>query len=303
MNRLSFRLISAVLLIAMLVGILPAAFADGAAAGSGTGNYTPAQYYVYDEYGTKVYTVQFSAGEVLQGAEKNRDAMLAAGYDAFVYKQGAVYYIMSGKFRSYADANSYRSKVEKVKGAEDGFITFAMLPEWAVTDFESAYYGMPAIFLNDAASFGAGKGDYRQSNGNPLLSGAYRDWSDYGWSISIPSSFSVYDESSEHRLYYHYDYDMAVEISWEPVAAQSAKSREAILSSDYESELKKHQRVTYDALHDDYFTATGFDGDYVFYIRGILKGSTYYRMSFCYPAANKGWCDPLLESIRDSFRG
>ena len=261
--------------------------------------YSPDQYYVQDDTAEKVYTVQFSAGEVLQGAEKNRDTMLSCGYDAFVYKEGNLYCIMSGKFRSYADANKYRSELEKVKGAEDGYITYASLPTWAVTEFETVYYGnMPSIFLDQPEKAGV-----QANTANPLINDYYTDRSDLGWSISVPSSFRLYTEGDGFRTYYNYNYDMAVRVSWESVAASSAQSYERILSADYNAELRKHREVTYDALHDDYYTATGYDGDYIFYVRGILKNSRFYHLEFYYPTVNRYYCDPTLESIRDSFKG
>jgi len=77
---------------------------------------------------TLAFTVQFSAGTSFSGAERNRDAMTAAGFPAFVYECSRVYEIMSGAFRNKADAEAWCQKIKDNTAESDAYVTQAMLP-------------------------------------------------------------------------------------------------------------------------------------------------------------------------------
>ena len=74
------------------------------------------------------YTVQFSAGTSFSGAERNRDAMSAAGFPAFVYECSRIYEIMSGAFYNKADAEAWCQKIKDNTAESDAYVTTAWLP-------------------------------------------------------------------------------------------------------------------------------------------------------------------------------
>ena len=266
----TLRTLMALLLVAATVfSAFPVAFAYG--------GYSYGQFYYADCGTTKVYTIQFSAGPYLSGAEKNRDSMLDYGNDAFVYSKNDYYYIMTGKFRSYSDAQSYLNSVKYIKGAEDGYITTAYLPEYAVCDFENVYYSCSSY------------GSYDYSYGSSPR-----------WSTWFPNGFECYEDGNSW-WYYNSDYDMNVTISQEEICATSKKSRDAILSNAYYSEKSCHGYVTESYLNDTSFDITGYDGSYIFYVRGIITKDMFYTISFDYPTANRRYCDSALEDICACF--
>lgn len=234
------------------------------------------QFYNADDGTVKVYTVQYSAGKILAGAEKNRDSMLDYGNDAFIYKKGDYYQVMTGKFRSYDDAQDYLNLVRNIKGADDGFLTAVFLPESAVIDFENAY---------SRAGFSA----------NNIHSASQR------WSAWFPQGFESYDSGDNSWLLYNNEQSMSVYITQEEICATSAKSREKILSDAFYSEKSCHSNITDSYIKDNHFDVTGYDGYYIYYTRGIVTSEMFYTISFNYPTANRRYCDPNLESICASF--
>ena len=77
---------------------------------------------------TLAYTVQFSAGTSFSGAERNRDAMTAAGYPSFVYECSRIYECMSGAFYSREDADAYCQQLKDDTGRSSAYVTSAWLP-------------------------------------------------------------------------------------------------------------------------------------------------------------------------------
>lgn len=76
----------------------------------------------------QAYTVQFSAGTSFSGAERNRNAMSAAGFPAFVYECSRIYEIMSGAFYNKADAEAWCQKIKDNTAESDAYVTTAWLP-------------------------------------------------------------------------------------------------------------------------------------------------------------------------------
>ncbi len=74
------------------------------------------------------WTVQFSAGTSFSGAERNRDAMTAMGYPAFVYECSRVYEIMTGAFYDKSAAEAYCQEIKDNTGEYDAYVTRAWLP-------------------------------------------------------------------------------------------------------------------------------------------------------------------------------
>lgn len=269
MKKTLRTLIAVLLVAATIFSAFPAAYAYS--------GYASGQYYNADCGSTKVYTIQFSAGPNLSGAEKNRDSMLDYGNDAFVYCNNDYYYIMTGKFRSYSDAQSYLNSVKYIKGAEDGYITTIYLPEYAVSDFENVYYSCSSY-----------------SNYNYCYGSSPR------WSTWIPNGFECY-EYDNCWWYYNSCYEMSISITQEEICATSQKSRDAILSNAYYNEKSYHGRVTESYLDDSSFDITGYDGCDIFYVRGIVTKEMYYTISFEYPSSNWRTCNSIVEDVCACF--
>ena len=234
------------------------------------------QFYNAEEGTVKVYTVQYSAGKILAGAEKNRDSMLDYGNDAFVYKSGDYYHVMTGKFRSFDEAQYYLGLVRNIKGADDGFLTAIFLPEYAVIDFENVY---------SKSGFSA----------KEPAGGSAR------WSAWFPQGFESYDSGDNSWLRYNSEQAMSVYITQEEICATSVKSREKILSDAFSSEKSCHSSISDAYIKDNFFDVTGYDGSYIYYTRGIVTSEVFYTISFNYPIVNRRWCDPNLSSICASF--
>lgn len=240
-------------------------------------SFARSQYYNADDGTVKVYTVQYSAGDILAGAVKNRDSMLDYGNDAFIYKKGDYYHIMTGKFRDYEEARDYLRLVRNIKGADDGFIATVYLPEQAVAEFESVY-----------AQSGFSSADAHD--------GTLR------WSAWFPQGFDCYDSGENSRLYYNSEQSMSVVITQEEICATSPKSRDKILNYAFEAEKACHSNIKDSSVKDNHFDVTGYDGSYIYYTRGIVTSEMFYTISFSYPVSNRRWCDPNLESICAGFR-
>lgn len=75
-----------------------------------------------------VYTVQISAGTNFRREEEHRDALIARGFDAFVYKSGGSYKAMSGMFSSYAAAELRCNAIKTYTEETDAFVTQVAIP-------------------------------------------------------------------------------------------------------------------------------------------------------------------------------
>ncbi len=83
-------------------------------------------YYNADAYTgptTTYYTVQFSAGTSFDGAERSRDAMIAQGFDSFVYKIDKKYRIMSGIFTNKSDAEALCERIKTETDRTSAYVT------------------------------------------------------------------------------------------------------------------------------------------------------------------------------------
>ena len=88
-------------------------------------------YYDGDGAGERrsVYTVQLSRGSDLHEQEERRDGLIAAGFDAFVYKRGGGYACMSGLFGSEAEAQLRCDAIKNYAGESEAKVTTAELPQ------------------------------------------------------------------------------------------------------------------------------------------------------------------------------
>lgn len=95
-----------------------------------TGGKTTGPYYDGDGAGERrtLYTVQLSRGSDLLGQEERRDGLIAAGFDAFVYKRGGGYACMSGLFGSEADAQLRCDAIKNYAGESEAKVTRAEFP-------------------------------------------------------------------------------------------------------------------------------------------------------------------------------
>lgn len=86
-----------------------------------------------------VFTVQFSSGTSFDGSERNRDAMEAQGYPAFVYKTNLKYKIMTGMFYEKADAEAYCALIRANTDQDDAVVRTAKVTYKAVKEFRDWY--------------------------------------------------------------------------------------------------------------------------------------------------------------------
>ena len=123
--------------LSLLLALLLVCAAAGAALAA---SYPAGQYYEHDTSLTKVTTVQIRASNTRESAEKSRDQMIAAGFDAFVYHRGDKYRIMCGKFRDIEEASDYQNRIINETDFDKAYATNAYLPESAIKAFEDIYF-------------------------------------------------------------------------------------------------------------------------------------------------------------------
>ena len=129
------------LILRAALSLLPALLLVCAAAGAAlAASYPAGQYYEHDTSLTKVTTVQIRATNTRESAEKSRDQMIAAGFDAFVYHRGDKYRIMCGKFRDIEEASDYQNRIINETDFDKAYATNAYLPESAIKAFEDIYF-------------------------------------------------------------------------------------------------------------------------------------------------------------------
>lgn len=75
-----------------------------------------------------VFTVQVSAGTEFYREEAHRDALIACGYDSFVYKYDGSYKVMSGMFETRAEAELRCKSIKTYTDQKDAFVTQAAIP-------------------------------------------------------------------------------------------------------------------------------------------------------------------------------
>lgn len=133
-------------LIALLLAVLMmGSLAVAAYAEEPEYTYADGQSYEADGSQTSVYTVQVSAGPYLEGAERTRQELLAAGLDGFLYQVDGSYRIMSGKFQNKDDACRYRDLIREKTKREKAYVTEVSLPDAAIEDFIASYKQDPLV--------------------------------------------------------------------------------------------------------------------------------------------------------------
>jgi len=80
----------------------------------------------------KVYTVQVSHGTNFRRQEEHRDELIAAGFDAFVYKHSGSYASMSGMFGSAEEAQRRCEAIKTYTSQTDAYVTTVNFPTSSV---------------------------------------------------------------------------------------------------------------------------------------------------------------------------
>ena len=75
-----------------------------------------------------IFTIQCSTGSSFQGAEANRDAMIAMGYPAFVFKCDLHYKNMVGAFSSLNDAYAFLETFAAATGLNNAVVVGVSIP-------------------------------------------------------------------------------------------------------------------------------------------------------------------------------
>ena len=130
-------------LLALLLAVATLAALPAAAEADGETRYPADQYFVKDESQTWGYAVQVSSSTNYSGSCKNRDKMLALGYDSFVYDIDGQYRVMCGKFRDADQANHYKEVICANTERKKAYVTNVCLPSWAYTAFEDLFRSDP----------------------------------------------------------------------------------------------------------------------------------------------------------------
>lgn len=119
------RLLAFALLLAMTASLGAPAFADG---------YAADQSYQMDKSGERVFAVRVVRDEE---PEALRDALLAEGYDAYLYENSGRTDVLCGKYRSGVEANAaWEEMKDRVKDARV-LMSTAWLPKDAIDAFEA----------------------------------------------------------------------------------------------------------------------------------------------------------------------
>lgn len=99
-----------------------------------------------------VYTVQVSHGTNFHRQEEHRDELIAAGFDAFVYKHNGSYASMSGMFSSSADAKVRCDAIKTYTSQTDAYVTTVDIPTGSVSyqsnQSQAPYYQQYAPLLS-----------------------------------------------------------------------------------------------------------------------------------------------------------
>jgi hypothetical protein len=114
-----------------------------AVAAADDSRYPAGQYFEADTGLTKGFTVQVSSADDLQSAEARRDAMLALGYDSYIYHVDGKYRTMCGKFRTTEGAKQYRDHICAHTDRTGAYLTNVYLPDWAYTEFGKLFQTDP----------------------------------------------------------------------------------------------------------------------------------------------------------------
>jgi hypothetical protein len=94
----------------------------------------------------------------------------------------------------------------------------------------------------------------------------------------------------------------------ELVVVGSYNALEATLGERFAEEMEREgddapkRTVTYKVLKKDWFVISGTEGGKVFYTKVMMKGDTFIKMAFRYPAERDTELTPLTARIAKSFR-
>ena len=128
----------------------------------------------------------------------------------------------------------------------------------------------------------------------------------YGGSTYIPEGFStinidhVCDYAGFYYDYYDCAQDMQISLSESSVDVYPVAAGDLVdvMYSSYKRELPK---AVYDAKEKDWFELSGYDGNYIYYIRCKMANQAFYTVWFCYPTRNRRVCDRIVEQVCADF--
>ena len=127
-----------------------------------------------------------------------------------------------------------------------------------------------------------------------------------GGYILIPAGFEeLYVEDNMpdgcvRYSYYNWDLDMWLSISegtsWEYGAYMSD-----VIDSNYNYYVRIQPDIVNKYKSDHSFALTGYSGENIYYLQGVIDHSTYYYLEIYYPTANRRDCDRITERVLNSF--
>ena len=250
-------------LIVLLLALLTLASLPVTALAQSNYRYPSDQYFVMDESQTKGFTVQVSSSANYSGSCKNRDKMLAQGYDSFVYEANGQYRVMCGKFRTQDEAIHYKESICSNTDRKKAYVTNLYVPDWAYTEFAEIYSTDP---LNNQ---GEGYTAWEQPSG-PYYDGDQAGSTRLVYTVQFSSGTSFHG-SEQHRD------DMIAQGFDAFVYKKNGKYR--TLSGQFETKQEAENRCSaikkYTDQSDAYVTTVELPTSYVSYQAAQAQDSYY----------------------------
>ena len=128
----------------------------------------------------------------------------------------------------------------------------------------------------------------------------------YGGSAVIPNSFfsTNIDHTDEYWGFYYdfYDYlqDMQISLAEAPVESYPVVEQD-LVDTMYSSCKRELPKAVYDAKEKTWFELSGYEGEYIYYIRCKLANHAFYTIWFYYPTRNRRVCDRVVEQVCRDF--
>ena len=129
-------------------------------------------------------------------------------------------------------------------------------------------------------------------------------WLSYrnGGSVYIPDGFTLRETiDAEGYGYNFYNGRQQMYLGTSEQRFPDDYDATEVLSTEYYRLTASLPKAVYDDRSENSFTLSGYEDSHIYYVQYLFDHDTLYTISFHYPIANRAVCDPIVETVCNSF--
>ena len=129
-------------------------------------------------------------------------------------------------------------------------------------------------------------------------------WLSYrnGGCLYIPEGFTLWETiDAEGYGYNFYNGRQQMYLGTTEQRFPNDYNASEVLATEYYRLTESLPKAVYDDRSENSFTLSGYEGSHIYYVQHLFEHHTLYTISFRYPIVNRAVCDPIVETVCNSF--